>query len=98
MTTFAELVAQRDALNAQIAERQAAEAEAAIEEIRKLVKLHGLENRVTIAGKRGGGMGAKIGSSLAAKYRDPETGKTWSGKGREPAWIKGKNRDAFLIS
>nr|WP_321968421.1 H-NS histone family protein [Burkholderia cepacia] len=34
----------------------------------------------------------------AAKYRDPKTGATWSGRGRAPAWIKdAKNRDRFLI-
>lgn len=33
-----------------------------------------------------------------AKYRDPDSGKTWTGFGRAPAWLAGaKNRDAFLI-
>jgi DNA-binding protein H-NS len=33
-----------------------------------------------------------------AKYRDPATGKTWTGRGKPPDWIKGaKNRDQFLI-
>jgi DNA-binding protein H-NS len=33
-----------------------------------------------------------------AKYRNPETGETWSGMARPPAWIKDvPNRDAFLI-
>lgn len=33
-----------------------------------------------------------------AKYRDPKTGKTWTGRGKPPAWIAGaKNRDPFLI-
>ncbi|NTZ83608.1 H-NS histone family protein [Burkholderia metallica] len=31
------------------------------------------------------------------KYYDPETGKTWSGRGREPHWIKGKDRSRFVI-
>jgi DNA-binding protein H-NS len=31
------------------------------------------------------------------KYRDPESGGTWTGQGAEPNWIKGKNRDQFLI-
>ncbi|WP_157047486.1 H-NS family nucleoid-associated regulatory protein, partial [Burkholderia mallei] len=26
-----------------------------------------------------------------------ETGATWSGRGREPGWIKGKKRERFLI-
>jgi DNA-binding protein H-NS len=32
-----------------------------------------------------------------AKYRNPETGKTWSGMGTVPMWIKGKDRSQFLI-
>nr|WP_321576717.1 H-NS histone family protein [Burkholderia gladioli] len=32
-----------------------------------------------------------------AKYRDPESGKTWSGRGQEPAWNAGKDRSAFEI-
>ena len=33
-----------------------------------------------------------------AKYRDPATGKTWTGHGRAPDWIKNEsNRDSFLI-
>ena len=27
----------------------------------------------------------------------PKPGKTWSGRGREPIWIKGKNREEFKI-
>lgn len=33
------------------------------------------------------------------KYMDPETGSTWSGRGRPPAWIaKSNNWDLFLIN
>ena len=39
----------------------------------------------------------KIRAQAVAKYKDPETGLTWSGRGREPKWIKGKNHDQFLI-
>lgn len=32
------------------------------------------------------------------KYRDPATGKTWTGNGKPPAWIAGAaDRSAFLI-
>lgn len=34
---------------------------------------------------------------VVPKYRDPVSGKTWSGRGHAPAWIVGKDRDAFLI-
>jgi DNA-binding protein H-NS len=47
------------------------------------------------------GQGRKVrrgnGDKVAAKFRDPETGKTWSGRGREPTWIKGKDREEFKI-
>ena len=47
------------------------------------------------------GQGRKVrrgnGDKVAAKFRDPETGKTWSGRGREPVWIKGKDREEFRI-
>lgn len=33
------------------------------------------------------------------KYRDPESGKTWSGMGHTPQWmVAAKNRDAYLIN
>ncbi|WP_438947144.1 H-NS family nucleoid-associated regulatory protein [Trinickia soli] len=38
----------------------------------------------------------KRGASQA-KYRDPVSGATWSGMGREPRWIAGKDRTAFAI-
>ena len=47
------------------------------------------------------GQGRKVrrgtGDKVAAKFHNPETGATWSGRGREPRWLKGKNRDEFKI-
>ncbi|MFM0011520.1 H-NS family nucleoid-associated regulatory protein [Paraburkholderia sediminicola] len=46
-------------------------------------------------------VGAKsVGKSgvVAAKYRDPKSGATWTGHGRAPQWIaSAKNRDKFLV-
>jgi DNA-binding protein H-NS len=33
----------------------------------------------------------------APKYRDPESGATWTGTGRTPNWIAGRDWDDFLI-
>ncbi|PMS31268.1 H-NS family nucleoid-associated regulatory protein [Trinickia symbiotica] len=42
--------------------------------------------------------GNYIRGQQPAKYRDPETGATWSGRGRAPAWLaNAKNRAEFLI-
>ncbi|WP_185641347.1 MULTISPECIES: H-NS family nucleoid-associated regulatory protein [unclassified Burkholderia] len=30
-------------------------------------------------------------------FRDPETGETWSGRGRRPAWMKGRNTEELRI-
>ena len=48
------------------------------------------------------GIGNRPGSGPARpaplpKYRDPVTGETWSGRGREPAWIVGRDRELFRI-
>lgn len=45
---------------------------------------------------------ATTASTAPARYKNPETGDTWTGRGRPPRWIieaesQGKNRDAFLI-
>jgi len=31
------------------------------------------------------------------RYRNPETGQTWNGRGRPPNWIQGKNRALFRV-
>jgi DNA-binding protein H-NS len=36
-------------------------------------------------------------AGVAPKYRDPESGSTWSGRGKPPKWIAGQDRDSFLI-
>ena len=35
--------------------------------------------------------------SAPAKYQDPESGKTWTGRGKPPNWILGKDRTLFEI-
>ncbi|NYT63984.1 H-NS histone family protein [Alcaligenaceae bacterium] len=40
---------------------------------------------------------------VAPKYRHPETGATWTGRGKAPRWVtaaeaEGKNRNDFLIA
>lgn len=44
--------------------------------------------------------GARV--TLPAKFRDPASGATWSGRGRTPVWLaaylaQGKTRDAFAV-
>ncbi len=42
------------------------------------------------------------GTKPPAKFRDPETGETWSGRGRPPRWLaakeaEGKQREEFAV-
>ena len=38
-----------------------------------------------------------VRAPLAPKYRNPETGETWSGRGKAPRWIDPSNKEKFLI-
>jgi DNA-binding protein H-NS len=38
-----------------------------------------------------------MSATSAPKYRNPETGQTWTGRGRMPLWLTGKDRAAYLI-
>ena len=101
MATIRELQAQLAELQRQIAETTQREKADTITQIKKIMDDHGL----TIAditggsGKRGrpSGSGGGKGSKVAPKYRDPATGKEWTGRGVAPNWIKDKNREDFLI-
>lgn len=99
MPTYKELLAQKADLEARIEEVRAIEVGAAIEKIRALMDQFGLAPGDIVRKRRGrpATATAKAKSSLPAKYRDPKTGKTWSGRGRAPAWL-GKNPNRFLIA
>jgi DNA-binding protein H-NS len=57
--------------------------------------------RIAIYGRKTRGASLK-GRKVPAKYRDPKTGETWSGRGAPARWIvayekQGKKRDQFLV-
>lgn len=94
MATYQELLAQKTKLEEQLESARVKELEAVIQQVRQIVDEYGLTAAdIGLTSKRGGAGKKK---TVAAKYRDPKTGATWSGRGRAPAWI-GKNRDKFLI-
>lgn len=72
--------------------------------MRELLHQHGFkpaELNGARAARSGDKTGDKSGASprqLAPLYRDPESGATWSGRGTEPAWIKGRDREAFKVA
>jgi DNA-binding protein H-NS len=85
MATLTDLLAQKAALEKQIAQTQRDEREKAISQIRTLMSEYGL----TAADlSQRGGKKARAGTKVAAKYRNKATGDTWSGRGLQPRWLK----------
>lgn len=40
---------------------------------------------------------AKIKDTVAAQFKNPEPGETWTGRGRAPRWLNGKDKEQFRI-
>jgi len=98
--TVAELTALRDAAEVKRLQKLDAEKNAVMAEARTKLAALGLSLDAMLrqpATQRGRKSKGGDGGTVAAKFRDPESEQTWSGRGREPAWIKGKNRDEFRI-
>ncbi|WP_325085937.1 H-NS histone family protein [Burkholderia contaminans] len=98
--TYSDVKAQIDALQAEADALRAQEIEAVVADVRAKVAEYGLtEQDVFGRTRKARSKGSAIAKSPGvAKYRDPKTGATWSGKGRAPAWIAtARNRDRFLI-
>lgn len=85
MTTVSELLAQKAAIEQQIAEAQRAERAGAVAKVRALMAEHGL-TLADLSSKAG--TPKRSGAKVAAKYRDATTGNTWSGRGLQPRWLK----------
>jgi DNA-binding protein H-NS len=90
MSNLADLIAQKAALEQQIAEARREARAGAIAQIKALMAEHGLTlgdlgGKAPAATPAGG---ARKGGKVPPKYRDPATGTTWSGRGLQPKWLK----------
>lgn len=96
--TYKELLQQREALEQAIAQARQNEIASAVAKIRELVAEYGLTPQDVFPGRGAKSTVVKSTSKVAAKYRDPATGQTWTGRGKAPKWIEGKDRTPFVIS
>lgn len=94
MATLNELMAQRESLDQQIRELRAQEHQTAVDKVKAIIAEFGLTAADVFSRRATAGEGRKV----AIKYRDPATGATWTGRGREPKWIEGKDRAAYLVA
>jgi DNA-binding protein H-NS len=104
MMTLQELLHQQATLNQQISAIRMAERARAIADIRTLMAQHGLTAAdLSVAYSAAHKRDAKTASKkVAAKYRDPVTGATWTGRGLKPKWMAeavacGKTPSDFAI-
>ena len=88
------LQAQLAELDRRIKAARSRERNAVLAQVRELVTSYALTAREIFG--QGYSDRAKL-FTVGVKYRDPATGATWSGRGRAPAWIVGRDRTAFLI-
>jgi DNA-binding protein H-NS len=87
MDSIQELLAQKAALEKKIAEAQRNAKADAIAKVKALMAEYGL-SAADLVGKATSGPKADSGKKVAAKYRDPSTGQTWSGRGLKPKWLQ----------
>lgn len=95
MASYKELLAQREMLEAKIKEARETEIANALAQVKSLVSEFGLTAAdIFSAPKRKSTSGTKV----APKYRHPDTQETWTGRGRPPRWLQGKDPNKYLIS
>ncbi|MDP2371509.1 H-NS family nucleoid-associated regulatory protein [Rhodoferax sp.] len=95
MTTYKQLLEQRESLELQIREAKKRETGAAISQARALVAEFGLTAQDVFPSTKT--RTVRTGAKVAAKYRNTATGQTWTGRGKPPKWIEGQERTQFLI-
>ena len=105
MTTLADLIAQRSALEEKIKTLTETQRTDAIAKVRALMEENGLSladlRSRARTGEKGKAKIPKTAQKVAAKYRD-EMGNTWSGRGLQPNWLKaaiaaGKKIEDFAV-
>ena len=93
--TMKQLLAQRAELDAKIKEAEKEVRKEAIAQAREIVAKFDLLPGEVFKGR--GRKAATTGRKVPPKYRNPQTGETWTGRGKEPRWIAGRDRTPFKI-
>jgi DNA-binding protein H-NS len=102
MATYSELLKQIEALTRQAEDLRKTEIENVIADIREKMEKYGI-TVADLGGQKGAARSAKKATGkVAAKYRNPASGETWTGRGRTPKWLaeaeeKGQKRESFAI-
>lgn len=95
MTTYAELLKQKQNLEQLLEEARKRESGDAVAKCRELIQQFNLTAEDLFPASRSAK--TRVGAAVAPKYRDPATGQTWTGRGKPPKWIADKDREQFAI-
>jgi DNA-binding protein H-NS len=97
MSTVAQLLAQKAALEAQIEAAQKAHVAEGIAKAKAIIAEFNLTKEDVFGDAKRERKAKSTEIKVAAKYKDPISGKTWSGRGLAPKWLEGKDRSQFAI-
>ena len=105
MPTIQELKDQRAALDMQIEQQLAEQRSSTFDRIKAIMAESGMTVNELVKGLSGSKAKTQVptaGRKVAVKYRDPETGATWTGRGLRPKWMRekmeaGATKDSFLV-
>ncbi len=73
------------------------EFDAVVMSVRRVISEYGITQRDIFGRTKLDGNRDNRFGRVVVKYRHPETGETWTGRGRPPRWIAGKEYAQFLI-
>jgi DNA-binding protein H-NS len=102
MSTLKELLDRKAALYREIESTRKEEHADAIDKVKALMQEYGLTVSDISVKATTRQSSATKGGKVAAKYRNKETGETWSGRGLQPKWLKaalsaGRQLSEFII-
>ena len=92
--SYKEITAQIEKLTKQAEQARAKELETVIAQIHQVMGEYGI-TAGDLGFKGSATRSRRKAGSAAAKF--PETGSTWTGRGRAPAWIAGKDRSKYAV-
>ncbi len=93
MSNYQELLARKRELDKNIEQLRRTESEAALATIKDLIATFGFTAQQVFPFQSD-----SVKKKVPAKYYDPATGNSWTGRGKMPKWLQGKDRSVYEIA
>ena len=96
-STYAEIQKQIAELQSAAEQARKTEIADAKAKIASIMQEHGLTLADLGAPGKAKAEKGKVKSAVAPQFKNPATGEQWSGRGRAPRWLDGKDKEQFRI-